>query len=266
MMISSSQNALVKRVRRLRQKKYREAEGAFFAEGLHVVLTAVEQRAPLEAILYAPDLLDSPAAYEMIRQQQINGVRCEAITAELFSSLSPRDNPIGLGAIIRWQETRLEAFVPTPHSRYLALHEIADPGNLGTNLRTADALGLAGVILIGQTTEPTHPSAVKASMGTIFTVPTAVAPDLPTFWQWAKQHNLHTIATTAHAPQPCWQAHYPTPLVILMGSEKFGLPAEALAQASQQVSIPMHGHATSLNLSIATAMILYEATRGDSYA
>ena len=260
-MITSHQNGLIKQVRRLRQRKYRRKEGLFFVEGLHVVLTAVEQRAPIQTLLYAPDLLTSPAAYDMLAQQQAVGVRCEAITAELFASLSERDNPTGLGAIVRWEETPLSQFSPTAESIYIALHEIADPGNLGTILRTADALGLAGIILIGNTTEPTHPAAVKASMGTLFTTPLTAVDDFETFWQWTDTHHLHSVATTAHAPTPCWSATYPRPLVVLMGSEKFGLPPEALNTAVQTVSIPMHGHASSLNLSIASAMILYEATR-----
>lgn len=252
---------MIKRIRRLRQRKYRQKEGAFFIEGVHVVLTAVEQNAPLDTIIYAPDLLTSQVAYDTLEQQRTAGVRCEAITADLFNAISDRDNPVGLGAIVNWQPTPLSDFVPTAASLYIALHEVADPGNLGTILRTADALGLAGVLLIGHTTEPTHPSAVKASMGTLFTMPVTAVDDLDTFWQWTKTHDLPIVATTAHAPTLCWDASYPRPLVILMGSEKFGLPAPALIQATQSVSIPMHGHASSLNLSIATAVILYEAIR-----
>ncbi len=260
-MITSHQNQLIKQIRRLRQRKYRQKEGLFWVEGLHVVHTAVEQRAPLHTLVYAPDLLTSPAAYELLDQQRAAGVPCEAITAELFQAISERDNPVGLGAVVRWVERPLSQFVPTAEAIYVALHEISDPGNLGTILRTADALGLAGVLLIGQTTEPTHPAAVKASMGTLFTMPITAVADFDTFWAWTRTHHLHTVATTAHTETLCWQASYPRPMVVLMGSEKFGLPEEALHTAVSTVRIPMHGHATSLNLSIATAMILYEATR-----
>lgn len=261
-MISSFRNPLVKQIKRLRRRKHRLREGLFFVEGLRATLTAVEQNAPIAALVYAPDLLTSVAAQEAISQAEARGVRCEAVTAELFASISERENPTGLAAVVERQVRGIGSLPVRPMGFFVALVEVADPGNVGTILRTADAVGADGVILVGQTTDAEHPTAVKASMGTCFTVPIAQAT-AEELWAWVAREKLGSVATSAHATQTLWEANYAQqmPLVLLMGSEQFGLSDEMMGQAAQCVAIPMQGQATSLNLGIATSLLLYEIRR-----
>ena len=257
-MISSHRNPLIKQVRRLKQKKHRVKEGLGVIEGLRGVLTAVETRPDLiDTILYAPDLLTSDNVLERIS----NHPQAQPISKDVFSGLSERDNPTGLCAIIKSPIRPLDQFPADKTGIYTALHEIADPGNLGTILRSIDAAGGTGLILVGNTTDVTHPAALKASMGTAFTVPITAVPDFTTLQAWTKENGMQITATTANADHIYWEASYSRPSVLLMGNEQRGLPQQILDSANQTVTIPMNGQATSLNLSIATSLLLYEIAR-----
>jgi RNA methyltransferase, TrmH family len=260
-MITSHQNPLIKQVKRLRQKKYRRQEKAFFVEGLRVVLTAVEQKAPIQTILYAPDLLTSDTALQMIAEQEQAGTSCVAVSAELFTAVSERDNPTGLGAVIESGWDDLESLTVQPTDLWLALVEIGDPGNLGTILRTADAFAVAGVILAGSTVDPFHPTAVKASMGTLFTLSIVQVDHTRDLLHWAARHNLQTIATSARAEHSIRETAVGRPALLLLGSEGEGLAPEILSAADLQLTIPMHGSATSLNLAVAAGILMYELTK-----
>lgn len=260
-MISSHSNPLVKRIKQLRQKKHRLGEGVFFAEGLRVVLTALEQNAPVETLVYAPELLQSEVAWQMIRAQEQKGVKGVAVAAAIFQSLSERDNPTGLGAIIRINRLTLAQLPVTPHAVFVLLDRVSDPGNLGTILRTLDAAGANGLILTGESSDPYHPTAVKASMGTLFTIPVVSLPTMAPVWEWAETHQISTIATSAKASQEYWDAPYRLPALLLLGNEQTGLEQTVLDAAALSVTIPMYGQASSLNLSIATGILLYELRR-----
>ncbi len=257
-MITSHQNPIIKKVKRLRQKKYRRQENAFFVEGLRVVLTAVEQNAPIQAILYAPDRLTSHIAQQTIAAQEKAGIPCTAVSDDVFASISSRDNPTGLAAIIESASRSLETINIQQTDLWLALFEISDPGNLGTILRTADAFNAAGIILIGNTVDPYHPTAVKASMGTLFTLSIVQVHHINHLLEWAAQNDIQTIATSAKAKQSIREMTAKFPALLLLGNEGEGLPTPILAAANHQIKIPMSGAATSLNLAIAAGILLYE--------
>lgn len=253
-MITSFSNPLVKRIKRLQQKKYRQQEGAFFVEGLRTVLTAVEQHAPIETLITCPELLTSPVAQEMLARTNLPQV---ALAWPVFESISERENPVGLAAIIRTRWADLDRLPVQPNDIFVALFDAADPGNLGTILRTIDAVEGAGLILVGQGVDPFHGTAVKASMGTLFTLPICYAPDAATLFQWAGSHQLQTIATSARATADFQQAPYQFPVLLLLGSEREGLPVAVLSQADLQVAIPMRGAASSLNVAVSAGILLY---------
>jgi TrmH family RNA methyltransferase len=146
---------------------------------------------------------------------------------------------------------------------FIALHEIGNPGNLGTIIRTADAAGGNGVVLIGAAADPFDPVAVKASMGALFTVPVARAADPAEFFAWAAGSAVTVIATSAKARTSFWEAGYPRPLALLLGAEGAGLPDGVLAAGDLRVRIPMTGTAESLNLAVAAGLLLYQARRPD---
>ena len=232
--ITSFSNPLIKRVKRLRQKKYRQQEGFFFVEGLRVVMSAVEAVAPIETILYCPELLTSDIAWDVLRQQDQSGSRLQAVSAPVFASISGRDNPVGLGAIVRAKWTELADLSAGASDIFVALFEAAEPGNLGTILRTMDAVGARGAILVGDSVDPFHPSAVKASMGALFSISVSQTTDSETLFSWAGSQGLMTVASSARGSTPYDEA----------------APA-----------IGMAGAASSLNLAVAAGLLLYEIRR-----
>jgi TrmH family RNA methyltransferase len=259
--ITSFSNPLVKRVKRLRQKKYRRQEGAYFIEGLRVVFSAVEQAAPIETLIYSPELLTSELAWQVLRQQEETGARCQPVSAAVFAAMSGRDNPVGLGAILRTHWTDLEQMAPEPDDIFVALFEVSEPGNLGTMMRTMDAVGAKGLILVGDTVDPYHPAAVKASMGALFSVELGRVSSSDALLPWATGTGLQTAASSAKGPTLYTAADYKLPVLLLLGSEGSGLPASVMADCERTVTIPMAGTASSLNLAVAAGLLLYEIRR-----
>ncbi len=257
--ITSPANLLVKRVRALAQRKQRRAEGAFFVEGIRPVWLAVEHGAALETLIVAPDLLSSEAAQQLVAQQQQAGARVAQVSRSVFERIAERDNPSGLAAIVRTSQRTIDDLAVGPGSLFVALHEVGNPGNLGTIIRTVDAVGGAGVILLGEATDPYHPTAVKASMGTLFSVP-VVSATTTELLGWCQQHTVSVYPTADQAEVVYWAVQYQLPALLLFGSEGQGLPPELLARGSA-IRIPMQGSADSLNLSVAAGVLLYEVKR-----
>lgn len=259
--ISSASNPLVKRVRRLGERKHRRQEGAFFVEGIQPVWQAVEAGATIETFVVAPDLLTSEPARRMLAEQVTRGTRCASVTRPIFEALSEREHPSGLAAIVRIRPARLDDLTITATTFFVALHQVGNPGNLGTIVRTADAAGAAGAIVLGDATDPFHPTAVKASMGALFALPVVTVANPKDFFAWAAVRGVHVVTTSARAPHEHWSAHYPLPVALLLGSEGEGLPPDLLARGELAVRIPMTGTAHSLNLAVAAGILLYEVRR-----
>jgi TrmH family RNA methyltransferase len=164
---------------------------------------------------------------------------------------------MGLAAIIKTGWATLDELVVQPNSIFVALFDASDPGNLGTIMRTMDAVGAAGLILVGQGVDPFHGTAVKASMGALFTVPISHLPTADVLFQWAARHQIQTIATSARGTADYQHAPYQLPALLLLGSEREGLPPPILAQAALQIAIPMQGSTSSLNVAVAAGILLY---------
>jgi TrmH family RNA methyltransferase len=264
-LISSAANPVSKRMRLLADRRHRRREGAFVVEGIQPVWQAVEAGADVDTLVVAPDLLARTAggsrAAARVAAQEGRGVRVTRMTGELFGRLSGRDGPSGLAAIVRGRTLGLDSLRAGTGSMYVALHEVGNPGNLGTIIRTASAAGGAGVLLLGASTDPFDPVAVKASMGALFSVPVVHEQAVDAFFGWAAEAGVTVVATSGRAPVSFWEARYPRPAALLLGSEGAGLPADVLARGDQQVRIPMTGTAESLNLAVAAGLLLYEAAR-----
>jgi len=260
-LITSSANPLVKRVRLLAERRHRRREGAFVVQGIQPVWQAVEAGASIETLIVAPGLLGRSPAARMVAEQEAAGVRVARLSEELFGRLSDREGPPGLAAIVRGRLAGLPELPAGPGSVFVALHEVGNPGNLGTIIRTANAAGAAGVVLIGHAADPFDPVAVKASMGALFSLPVAQASQAGEFFAWAADGGVTVVTTSARAAGSFWAARYPRPLALLFGAEGAGLPDEVLARGDARVRIPMAGTAESLNLAVAAGLLLYEAMR-----
>ena len=260
-LITSSSNRQVARIRALRRRRERDRSGLFLAEGPRIVMEALATGNALERLLLAPDLLTSGAAWSAVEAARQRGVPCLAVSAEVFRSLSSRDRPAGLAAVVRQRCGQL-ASLDAGCGCWVALTKVQDPGNLGTILRTSDAAGAAGVILLGTTVDPYHPTAVRASMGTLFSqrIVRASADELVT---WAARQACRLVSASGAGDEDYRSVSYRRPLVLLMGSEREGLRGALLRACDAVVRIPMRGRADSLNLAVATSLLLYEAVRQD---
>jgi RNA methyltransferase, TrmH family len=260
-LITSAANPLVKRLRLLADRKHRRREHAFVVQGIQPVWQATEAGAEIETLIVAPELLRRAGATAMVAAQESAGVPVARLSAELFSRLADRDGPSGLAAIVKSKPLGLGDLAVWPDSLFVALHEPGNPGNVGTIIRTASATGTAGVILIGASADPYDPVAVKASMGALFTVPVAHCESAGDCLRWAGERGLTVAAASGRADTSCWQADWPLPVALLLGSEGAGLPDDVIEAADLQVAIPMTGTAESLNLAVAAGVLLYEIRR-----
>jgi TrmH family RNA methyltransferase len=262
-MITSFRNPIVKRIKRLRQRKHRRREQAFFVEGPRLFLSAAESNAVIEQVVCCHELLTSQRCYTAIARLGSEGVPVAYLAAEVFRAVTEAEHPAGIGAILRQPTQTL--FESVESKLFVALDNVADPGNLGTILRTLDACGGDGLILSGSCTDPYHPTSVKASMGAILTIPIAHITNASQMLIWARKVGLWVVATTAHSSRPFWDmvARKKTQqgVLLLMGSERHGLQPETMEAADELVSIPMQGSVTSLNLAVATALLLYDLGR-----
>ena len=245
----------------MRQRKQRDKQGAFFVEGIQPVTQAVRHGAPIETLLMAPELLGDHPAASMVEEQKMAGVEVVVLSSEAFASISDRDDPTGLAAIVSARPSLLDDLELGPESVVVALDEVGNPGNLGAIVRTLDAVGGDGVVLMGPATDPYHPTAVKASMGTIFARPVCRVDSFEDLRAWAERERLAVVTTSAKATSDLWGTEIPLPCVLVFGSEGRGLPADVLAAGDVALCIPIEGSASSLNLAIAASVLLYEVQR-----
>ncbi len=256
-MITSKTNPKIKQIRALHQRKEREAAGLFIVEGIAHVTSAVEANAQIEYLCYAPDLLASPFAQEMIQRESIGGLTCYDVAADVFEAISDKENPSGIIAVVHKPKTNLQSLIFNSNSVFVALLSPQDPGNIGTILRTMDAVNASGLILVDGGTDAYHPTSVRASMGAVFTQK-IVATTFNELAYWAKANPCCIVGTSAKAKDDYRNAKYTFPLILLLGSEQKGLSEEHLAICDQTVNLPMMGKVSSLNLAVAAGILLYE--------
>ena len=256
-MIYSRSNPTIKRIRGLRSRKLREQTGLFFVEGIRIVGEAVQADAAIEQIIVAPSLLTSEFGQEIVAARQRADIPCLEVTNEVFKTISARDGPQGLGAVVRQHWMTLNEVCPENGLWWVALSSVQNPGNLGTILRTGDSVGCSGVILVDQTTDPFDPEAVRASMGAIFSQ-RVVRTTLTELKSWKAAHRYLFIGTSDAAAIDYQTVAYQLPLIAFMGSEQHGLSCEEQSMCDVMVRIPMVGRSDSLNLAVATGIVLYE--------
>jgi RNA methyltransferase, TrmH family len=254
-LITSSANPLIKQARALRQKKARDESGLFLIEGILHVGEAAEAGWGFESLLYCPERLRSEFGRQLVDKLIHNGLRCQPVSESAFESFAEKENPQGIAALVHQKQRGLSDIA----SFKLAVAIVApqDPGNVGTILRTIDAVGADGLILLDGGADPYHPSAVRASMGTLFWKPFFSAT-FPEFAAWAKDGEFRLLGTSAHATADYRQMRLSArSTILLLGSEQKGLLPGQLAACDELVSLPMRGRATSLNLAVAAGVFLY---------
>ena len=240
----------------------------FLIEGIRHVGEAIQSQFEIEYVLYAPHLLRSEFAKEMIHLQMEMNVPCYELTPEIFSSMADKENPQGLLAVARQRRTSLTDLSPKNFSLGVAVVDPQDPGNLGTILRTIDAVGASGLLLLSNRedtsgmVDPYHPNCVRASMGTLFWLPFAAA-SFDDFARWSAMHGYFVYGSSAHAAIDYQSISLEKrPCILLLGSEREGLIDSQAEICDSLVRIPMQGKASSLNISVAAGILLYAMIKG----
>lgn len=263
-LITSLRNPRIKMLRSLRQRKYRYREGVYLIEGIRIVEEALVSGAIPETLVYAPDLLVSERAQTLV--EQVPQERRLAVSKKVFGSLSHRDAPQGIAAVLPIDDQSLESVPLSPDLLVVVAYQVRDPGNLGSIIRTADAAGATAVVVVEPAVDLYDPQVVRATMGSLFGLPIIRLEDGVSLLAWidsARDEGLSSlvVATSAHASQRHFDVDYCSPVVLFLGRERDGLPALVRDRADVQVRLPMAGRATSLNVSAAAAALIYEIVR-----
>jgi len=257
-LISSRSNSKIKLVRSLRGRKARREKGLYLVEGIRHVGEAIESGSAIEALYYSPDLLESDFAYSLINASSKTSVPNFPTTAEVFHSIAEKQNPQGILAVLRKPEHNLQKLNSDNFNWGVALVSPQDPGNLGTILRTIDAVGASGLILLESGVDAFHPSAIRAGMGAHFWHP-IINSGLNEFSDWVRLNQYHLYGTSAqgellNSSLPAYQF----PAILLMGNERMGLSPHHIELCDLLIRLPMHGKTTSLNLAVAAGVMLYD--------
>lgn len=255
--ITGFSNPTVKYLRSLRDKKHRKREGKFLAEGLRLLTDARACGRLPELLVMAAEREAHPLLAALEADVERAGGEIVETGAEILSKITGKDNPQAVAGVFAEFDTSLSKLDRNTAPIWLVAQAMRDPGNLGTMLRTGDAVGAGGLILLDDSADPFSAEAVRASMGAIFTQP-VVQTRWDEFLPWLRVGPGQLVAASLREAVPYREAPYAAPCFILVGNESRGLPAEYEAACDLRVTIPMRGRADSLNAAVAGAVLAYE--------
>jgi len=259
--VTSLANPIVKDIKALALKKFRDREQAFLAEGLKLVLDALDAGWTIKTLIYAKAGRGNATVEKAAARTVASGGLVLEVPEKVLGAITRRDNPQMVAAVFEQQFARLGDIRPEAGDVWVALDRVRDPGNLGTIIRTVDAVGAKGVILVGDTTDPYSLETVRATMGSLFSVKLARARE-EEFLAWRKGCGARIVGTHLEGAVDYRLEDYGNgPTVLLMGNEQQGLPPSLAGTCDALVRIPQAGRADSLNLSVATGVMLYEIRR-----
>jgi TrmH family RNA methyltransferase len=254
--VTAFSNSTVKLLRSLRDKKARRSERLFLAEGLRILTEARDSGRLPEIVAFSAEGAGHPLAAQIIAATEAAGGDAIETGPEILSKMSGKDNPQMLLGAYRQPETSLERLDRSKAPLWIVAQALRDPGNIGTILRTGDAVGAGGLILIDDSADPFSVEAVRASMGAIFTQHVATAR-WGEFLSWLRSGKGQLVGTSLKATHDYLDARYEQPCFLLIGNEQQGLPANYEAECDLLVKIPMAGRADSLNAAIAAAVMAF---------
>ena len=255
--VTAFSNATVKLLRSLRDKKARRAEGLFLAEGLRIIAEARDSGFLPEIVVFADEGAKHPLAMEIVAAAEAAGGDAIRTNDDILTKISGKDNaPLLLGAF-RQPDVSLDRLDRSASDLWLVAQALRDPGNVGTMLRTGDAVGAGGLILVDDCADPYSVEAVRASMGAIFTQ-TVAAASWSEFLPWLRGGKAQLVGTSLKTNTDYLEARYDKPCFLLVGNESQGLPAAYEDACDLLVKIPMAGRADSLNAAIAAAVMAFQ--------
>lgn len=260
--VTSLANPLVKDIKALALKKFRDQQNAFMAEGLKLVIDALDLGWEIRTLVFAKAGIGNAAVEKVAARTVAAGGTVLEVSEKVLSAITRRDNPQMVVGVFTQRLVPLKDIRPKGGEVWVALDRVRDPGNLGTVIRTVDAVGAKGVILVGDTTDPFSVETVRATMGSIFAVPVAKATP-EAFLAWRKGFPGLVAGTHLKGAVDYRSVDFSgRPVLLLMGNEQQGLPDDLAASCDRLLRIPQEGRADSLNLAVATGVMLFEIRRG----
>ncbi len=256
--LTSTANPFIKHVRALRQKKTRTEFGQFLVEGITHVGEAIEAGWDVDSMVYAPELLTSTFAKDLLARAERLKLKLQPVSVSVIESLADKENPQGILAVVKQKKYLFENITST--TRAVALVSPQDPGNLGTILRTMDAVGADLLFILDGGVELYHPTVIRASMGTLFWK-RVIQTSFDEFLGWARAGGYQLIGTSAKADVDYHTLVPQEPWVLVLGNEQKGLSPEQTAACDVTISLPMRGRVSSLNLSVAAGILLYQYSK-----
>ena len=255
--ITSKDNEIIKNIRKLKEKKYRDANNEYLIEGIKLIKEAVEEKAKIKLIVVCEESIedvdiDQKLLYEIAKYD------CIYVNKKVFSILTDVQNPQGILAVI--EKKNNEENINYKEDIIVVLDGIQDPGNLGTILRTIDSVGLSQVIVSKETADSYNPKVVRSTMGAIFRVNVIESEDLLQTLKNLKKHKYKIMETSLETNNSIYDVEY-NKKVIVIGNEATRVSKNVLEYADEKIKIPMLGKTESLNASVATSIILYEYVR-----
>ncbi len=258
--LSSKDNKLIKNLHSLSDAKHRYKERTFLIEGVKMVEEALRDNLGVLTVIASPSLMRHHGK-GILKLAESRGVDVIWITERLMDTVTESKTPQPIIAVVQMRQYREEALIANSANLIIVAHQLQDPGNLGTIIRSAEAAGASGIAVSPRTVDPYNAKTVRASMGSILRLPVVSAGDLPAFLQECRQKGFQTIATVLTGEKTHFDIDLTMPTAVILGQEGAGLPGEVMADIDLQIRIPMANTVESLNVATAAAVILYEAIR-----
>ena len=259
--VTSLSNPIIKDIRLLDKKRHREETKQFIAEGMKLVIDAIEQGWQLRTLIFAASQKETEAIQNLVSRCTALGTDVLVVPEKVLGAITRRDNPQMVVGIFAQQMIEVSRIEPSQEDVWVALDRVRDPGNLGTIMRTADAVGAKGIILVGETTDPFATETVRATMGSIFAMPVC-RMDEAAFITFAQNWQGLVVGTHLEGSVDYREPEYAgRSTLLIMGNEQSGMPPNLVETCHKLIRIPQVGRADSLNLAIATGVCLYEVRR-----
>lgn len=260
MLITSVKNPKIKRVCALRERRERDREGVTVLEGYRELSRSMDAGIKLTELYHCPELYLGEHEGELIARAEAQGAEIYETNADALVKMAYRDRPEGLIALAQMRHKGLDEMPVVPNGLYLVAETIEKPGNLGSMLRSADAVGATGMIICNRQTDVFNPNCIRASTGAIFSVPLAETSSEEAV-EWFRKNNIRTLAASPHSHETYTDVDMTQGIAVVVGAEQYGLSEYWMKNADIGVVIPMLGRMDSLNVATAATILLYEAAR-----
>lgn len=259
-MITSYSNKLIKEIRKLNKKKYRNKKKLFFIEGIRIIEDSFKSNCDIQYIIYSNKLYNTSRGRELINKIKESNIECYEVENNLIKEISDTENPQGIIAVLKMKENSLQE-LKEENNFIVFLDRIQDPGNMGTIIRSADALGVDGIIINKGCVDIYNPKVLRATMGSVFNIPIIYSEDGTKTLLEFKNKGTNIFVTSLDSAEYCYDTDFEKDNILVIGNEGNGVSQEILDLSDKNIKIPIKGKAESLNAAIASSIIMYEGLR-----